>query len=120
MSLHRKFGSRKIIEICNELGFCGSYPEALLYKNSAAFQSYYEVKSGTAIQYVVDNFDFNVDTPDGKNTFHNLGRIAIISPSSGLEPRKQIKRCLIRPLQSEIIKKLNFPFKRTLSVKVKV
>lgn len=102
VSLHRKFGTKKIIDICNDLGFCASYNEARLYEISASFQSAFELLPGTAIQYVVDNSDFNVDTIDGKNTFHNLGRIAIISPENGLMPREPIKRLAKPASRTEI------------------
>lgn len=55
-TLHRKFGKKNIIEIFHSYGF------------------------GAFVQYVHENADFDTNTIDGKNTFHNLGRIEIITP----------------------------------------
>lgn len=90
-TLHRKFGSRKMINICHNLGFCSSYNEVQLYEASAALQEPVKIKAGTFVQLVSDNADFNVQTIDGKGTFHNLGSILIITPGNNIESRKPIK-----------------------------
>ena len=43
---HRKFGSKKVINICHSLGFCASYKEATLYEASATFTAPPEIKPG--------------------------------------------------------------------------
>lgn len=37
VTLHKKFGSRKVIDLCHALGFCASYYEAQLYEASALY-----------------------------------------------------------------------------------
>lgn len=37
VTLHRKFGSRKVIDVCNALGFCAYYHEEQLYEASALY-----------------------------------------------------------------------------------
>lgn len=85
--LHRKFGSKKIINICNSLGFCASYKEAQLYEASSTFAAPVQIKPGTFVQFVHDNADFNINTIDGRGTFHYLGSIQIVTPKDGLLPR---------------------------------
>lgn len=51
---------------------------------------------------VCDNADFNIDTLDGKGTFHFIGSIEILTPESGFLPQKPIKRLTIRYSEAEI------------------
>lgn len=97
---------KKIIEICHALGFCSAYKKARLYEASAVFQVPSQIKPGTFVQFVHDNSDFNVDTIDGKGTFHNLGSISIITPGDGLKPREPLKRFEEIPSESEVIQKV--------------
>ncbi|GFX15283.1 uncharacterized protein TNCV_3302131 [Trichonephila clavipes] len=59
---HRKFGSKKVINICHSLGFCASYKQATLYEASATFATPPEIKTGSFAQFVHDNADFNINT----------------------------------------------------------
>lgn len=106
-TFHQKFGCRKIIDMCNHLGFCSSYSETQLYEISAVFQETLILKQGAFLQFVADNADFNIDTVDGKNTFHNLGCIEIITPWHYIKPRNPINRLEKIPPESEIIQKGN-------------
>lgn len=92
VSLHRKFGKKNIIDIFNSHGFCASYHETLLYEASVAKFDDVRLKNGAFVQYVHDNADFDTNTIDGKNTFHNLGRIEIITPASSIEEKRPVPR----------------------------
>ncbi|GFS90820.1 uncharacterized protein TNCV_1004021 [Trichonephila clavipes] len=89
---HRKFGSKKVINICHSLDFCASYKEATLYEASATFAIPPEIKPSSFAQFVHDNADFNINTIDGKGTFHYMGSIEIITPADSIQPRRPIKR----------------------------
>lgn len=56
-----------------------------------------------------DNADFNINTIDGKGTFHYMGSIEIVTPSDGIQPRRPIKRLKTVPPESEFIKHGNIP-----------
>lgn len=107
--LHRKFGSKRIIDICSNLGFCSPYKEAQLYEASAALQSETQIKPGTFVQFVCDNADFNVDTLDGKGTFHYMGSIEIITPASGVKAQEPIQRLKCMPPEAAINEIANIP-----------
>ncbi|KYN21448.1 hypothetical protein ALC57_06174 [Trachymyrmex cornetzi] len=92
VTLHRKFGKRNIIDIFNSHGFCASYHETLLFEASVAKFDDLRLKNGAFVQYVNDNADFDTNTIDGKNTFHNLGRIEIITPASSIEEKRPVPR----------------------------
>lgn len=105
-TFYRKFGSKKIIEICYQLGFSCSYSEVKLYEMCASNQMERQLIN-PFIQIVSDNSDFNVCTLDGKGTFHNLGTIEIITPAASLQERNPIVR-LSRsknPKESELVEK---------------
>lgn len=61
------------------------------------------IKKGTFVQFVCDNADFNIDTIDGHNTFHNLKSIQIITPAAGLEDRTPVPRLESYPSETEIV-----------------
>lgn len=104
IAFHRKFGSRKIIDICHGLGFSSSYSEIGRYEVCATLQSNRSLKDHF-IQIVSDNSDFNISTIDGRNTFHFLGSIEIISPATALKKRLPIKRIMLSemPKASELV-----------------
>lgn len=105
-TFYRKFGSKKIIDICYNLGFSCSYSEVKLYEICAAGQPG-RTLSNPFLQIVSDNSDFNVCTVDGRGTFHNLGSIEIIFPASSLQDREPILRCQRTeiPKESELVEK---------------
>lgn len=90
-TLYRKFGSKNMIELCYKFGFSCSYAKVKLYEISAACQAERLLKE-PFLQIVADNSDFNVCAIDGRDTFHNLGSIEIITPAECLQGRKPIKR----------------------------
>lgn len=105
--VHRKFEKKNLVDMFHSLGVSSTYKEASLYEASAADQGEITIKKGTFIQFVCDNADFNIDTLDGNNTFHNLGSIQIITPASGLNDRKPVSRLKNIPSKNEIIEKGN-------------
>lgn len=70
--LHRKYGSRGLIDISSSLGFCAPYREVLNYETSITVNSSTEVGSQSYIQFVYDNADYNVATLDSHKTFHSV------------------------------------------------
>lgn len=75
--LHRKFGSKLLIDYLSNLGLSASYSEAQMYELSSLALSHH-------VQYVFDNADFNVSTIDGHNTFHQMGGIECLTPNDRL------------------------------------
>lgn len=102
VTLHRKFGSKQIINICNYLGFCSSYYEATLYESSIMYQDPFSLKPGSFIQFVHDNADFDTNTIDGRNTFHYMGAIKVITPKENISPQKPVLRLKKIPTETEI------------------
>lgn len=80
--LYRRFGSKNLVSMVSNLGFCASYKQAQALEISAVLQSQPIIKPGLFCQFVFDNADCNVNTIDGSNTFHSMGGIACITPSS--------------------------------------
>lgn len=129
VTLHRKFGKRNLIEMLNNLGFCESYNETQLYEASVAQEAELQLDEGAFIQYVNDNADFNTNTIDGKGTFHNLGRISVITPKNCVQSKNPITRLPEKPPQSELVKKGKIPIQyyyhakkeglQTLKIKIK-
>lgn len=77
-------------------------------------QGQMNVKENAFIQFVHDNADWNVETLDGKGTFHSLGGCETIIPGSYLLPKKPLP-CLTRVTESEIaaegkIEVLDYPY----------
>uniref|UniRef100_A0ABD2WYE4 Uncharacterized protein n=1 Tax=Trichogramma kaykai TaxID=54128 RepID=A0ABD2WYE4_9HYME len=92
IALHRKFGSKELVDMCHTMGFSCSYNEVRTYETSAVMQAEIQVKDDTFVQFVCDNADWNLETLDGKGTFHSLGSCEIITPASDVLPRKPFPR----------------------------
>lgn len=103
-TFYRKFGSKRIVDLCYQLGFSCSYKEIKLYEISAACDSQ-RILLNPFIQFVSDNSDFNISTIDGRGTFHNLGSIEIITPANSLQARLPLKRLQTSniPKESELV-----------------
>ena len=102
-TLYREGVPVNVINICHNLGFSCSYYETMLYEASVIYQEKISLKPCTFIQMVEDNADFNKATVDGHGTFHNLGTIQIITPSSNILPRKPVERLKKIPPVSELL-----------------
>lgn len=91
--LHKKHGSKDLIDCLSFLGLCSSYTETLLFEASIVNQpEHYNLKDATFLQFVFDNADHNTNTIDGNNTFHAMGGIMCVTPSSSVESGGNIKR----------------------------
>lgn len=90
--LHRKYGSRVLIDIVSNLGFCVPYREVLLYEASATMKQSTVTDPNSYIQFVYDNADFNTATLDGHNTFHTMGGIKCVTPADGVQESAPIPR----------------------------
>ena len=86
VQMRRQFGSRFLIDPLHRQGFRISCDEVLNYEGSAA-------SSGMSLplaisendffmQAIVDNVDHNMQTIDGKNTFHGMDIIVAVTPKS--------------------------------------
>lgn len=106
LTFYRKFGSRRIIDICNQLGFSCSYREIKNYEFCATLQANRSLKN-PFLQIVSDNSDFKICTIDGRRTFHYLGSIEIITPASAVKARLSINRLTSSeiPKESELVEK---------------
>lgn len=93
---HRRFGSKRLIQIFSSFGLCASYNDTIMYEATAVFHRPPHVlrpESGTLIQYVADNADINVNMLDG-NTLHIMGIIQIVTPKDSVlleEPMPRVK-----------------------------
>lgn len=90
--LHKKFASRRILDIFSRLGVCSSYKEVLHFQNCLLLDNALVMKDGSYFQFVYDNADFNINTLDGKHTFHSMGGIMIIYPKDCFEPSNLVER----------------------------
>ena len=96
VSLHRKFGSKVLIDILCNLGVCVPYKEVLKYERSVTSQESTRIENG-CVQFVFDNADYNVHTLDGHNTFHVMGEIACITPKTALQVEDNVPRKKVTP-----------------------
>ena len=79
--MHRKFGSKLLIDLLSKLGLSHSYNDAITYENSSLTVDVPE--DGDAFhQFVFDNADYNVNTLDGLNTFPQMGGIQCLTASA--------------------------------------
>lgn len=119
VTLHRTFGSKKMISIFNSLGNSCSYNEVRRYEASVTMQKELKIDIDAFVQFVYDNADFNVDTLDGKFTFHNLGGIMIITPKSMVHPREKIERLAKIPTAEDTARVVDIPLEtRAINIKL--
>ena len=90
--LHRRYGSRSLIDMLNNLGICSSYSEASLYESSIISAGEVTISDTAFTQYVFDNADFNSRTLDGLGTFHSMGGIQCITPASAVTCNQRLQR----------------------------
>lgn len=89
--IHRKFGSKLLLDVLSKVGLCAPYSEALRYQASSLAITTC-VPEESFCQYVFDNADFNVNTIDGRNTFHQMGGIQCVTPNSVILPSPDFPR----------------------------
>lgn len=110
--LDHKFGSSELINVMSGLGYCVTYDELRRYKTSAALHTLDSSKTvilndiptyvptslkkpdeskGTGyIHEGTDNIDINVETKDGKGTFHALARFMFQDQQVAAVPEKSV------------------------------
>lgn len=106
--LFRKTGSKNIIDIVSSLGYCSSYREVTLFESSAVQSWEPIIQNESFSQFVFDNADSNIATLTGKGTFHAMGGIRTITPSSAIKPQTVDKLCKI-PTANEISEARKIP-----------
>lgn len=114
--LHRKFGSRRIIDIFYNLGLCSLYSEVLLCEDSLLVHGQPRITSGVFAQWVFDNADYNVNTINGKNTFHSMGGIQITTPINCYTDKTDIPRFKNQATSSEISEIEKIPYQKFESI----
>lgn len=91
--MHKKYGSRLIIDALSFLGLCSSYKEALRFEASIINDpTSHTCQPETYVQYIFDNADHNTCTIDGKNTFHQMGCIKAATPAYSVTSKTTISR----------------------------
>ena len=71
-----------VINQLRKLGFCQSYDEVLKFKQ--AVETYESIddllqNDEATTTFVADNIDHNIATLDGRETFHGMGVITVIT-----------------------------------------
>ena len=90
LKIHSFSGSREIIDILHDSGFCASYDEVRRFRKSAAsftcneeFQLQGLLDGNGLISAWCDNFDLNVFTPNGMRETHSMA-VEFVQHGSGM------------------------------------
>ena len=88
-------GSKSLLTEILKLGYVISYDEVKRDKQSVSMDEYHKLDhiKDAFTHFVVDNFDYNTDTLDGKGTFHGM-YIIDCSVLNKYLPGKRVKRIL--------------------------
>ena len=83
VQMHTHFRSRYIVDTLHTLGFCSSLNnEVQIFERNATVSSCFVlkrlIKGDSTFVFVADNVDHNIQTLDGKDTFHGMGMTAAI------------------------------------------
>ena len=113
---HHLTSSRELVDTLYDFGFSLSYSEALRYETNGANTSSAQIISGRKdcsnvfLQFVGDNVDHNIQTLDGRDTFHGMGMISIESPAqNNALPIKRDK-----PSLKEITQRVKIPIHQAI------
>lgn len=90
--LHRRYGSKMLVDLLSNLGVCASYKEALKYEASVTVNRQTTIDPEAYVQFVFDNADHNVNTLDGHSTFHAMGGIQCITPATAIKVSDNVQR----------------------------
>ena len=83
----------------SHLGFSTSYEQITSYKYSAIASEEEGVENLLDVkftQWIGDNIDHNIQTIDGKNTFHGMGIIAVGTTARKQEPSECLRSLRLR------------------------
>ena len=111
VQLHNHFGSRFLIDTLNSHGFCCSYREVSRFERCAAASQGTEIPNlseGCFVQYVADNVDHNTCTLDGFSTFHGMGMMTTVMPST--TNRKRIHGISVSSEDIAAVGKINIEY----------
>lgn len=100
--LNRKCGSKTIINMLAKLGVCASYHSVALHEISAMKSNVIKIEPSAFVQYVFDNADHNPSTLDGLNSFHCMGGICCVTPSTALTTFGEVAKLDRLPTAVEI------------------
>lgn len=100
--LNRKCGSKTVINILAKLGVCASYHSVALHEISAMKSNVIKIEPSAFLQYVFDNADHNPSTLDGLNSFHCMGGICCVTPSTALTTFGEVAKLNRLPTAVEI------------------
>ena len=99
-------GSKWLNNELSRLGFALSYDEVLRFKQAVLLDKKKQIQNQTEggfTQWVADNVDHNLNTLDGKGTFHGMGII-----SSSIEPTdwgwRQDDSCLVPVMSTQVFR----------------
>ena len=114
--LQHDYGSRTLIDTLSSYGMCGNYDEQRAFQTVVAEEQMCRAKDGVYVPPEIipkteggtlkqegdDNVDINVETVDGKNTYHSMARVLFQEqPLGHSSSDNQLKRSTRRSLQCE-------------------
>lgn len=104
VTLHCKFRSKELDDVCHSLGICCSCYEVRLYAASAASNERgIGMTLEAFLQWVLDNADWNLRTLDGQGTFHSLRAIEIVTSGSEIISRLALQRLKELPAVNSLV-----------------
>lgn len=108
--IHRKTGSKLVIDLLCKLGLCASYHNIKLFELSNIMDSpKMNVEENSFVQFVFDNTDHNFATLDGRETLHCLGGIAVYTPEENISYEGGSKKLKIMPTTGVIASQKRIP-----------
>ncbi|KAJ8677660.1 hypothetical protein QAD02_013447 [Eretmocerus hayati] len=110
LAMHKNHASRNLIDTMSSVGFCVSYEETLLAEASLCHSSACYTYSQAYVQIICDNADHNTLTHDGRGTFHFLGSIMSVIPSSSVQCPDFFGRLKKSPSAANIAESNTIPF----------
>ena len=91
--IHKKFAARGLLDSLSYLGLCTSYHETLLFQSSVVNDpEQFKISDEAFIQFSFDNADHNTNILDSQNTFHAMGGIMCVTPSSSVTSESSIQK----------------------------
>ena len=106
-TINKKCGSKELLQIFSSLGFHATYEELLLFESSILSHPQNLMFNDSYFRYVFDNADHNFNTIDGKNNFHPMGDIEVITPYNSVSGSERVPRLKKKLPSAEIIDKFD-------------
>jgi len=102
--IHQRYGSRELIDMLSNMGFCDDYKEVERLQASILSTDVPTYNLNGFSQFVFDNADFNTATISGHNTFHAMGGISCVTPA-GNPDRITLQRSTTDLPKAEVVGK---------------